>query len=78
MKKIFSLLLTLSLVFCLTPAAFADATQTEYNWTDVGSAVLDYFGDDSNICKIDEVDAASYGATNPLTRSIALGLAVTL
>jgi TonB-linked SusC/RagA family outer membrane protein len=27
---------------------------------------------------IDEVDAASYGATNPLTRSIALGLAVTL
>ena len=30
------------------------------------------------IDKIDEVDAASYGATNPLTRSIALGLAVTL
>lgn len=27
---------------------------------------------------IDEVDAASYGATSPLTRSIALGLAVTL
>ena len=27
---------------------------------------------------IDEVDAASYGATNPLTRSVALGLAVTL
>ena len=57
MKKIFSLLLALSLVFCLTSAAFADATQTEYNWTDVGSTVLDFFGDDSNICKIDEVDA---------------------
>lgn len=28
--------------------------------------------------KIDNVDAASYGATNPLTRSIALGLAVTM
>ena len=57
MKKVLSLLLTVMLVFSFSSAVFADSGATEYNWADVGSAVLDYFGTDGNICKIDEVDA---------------------
>ena len=58
MKKLLSLLLTVSFILCLSSHAFSDTSETEYNWSEVQSVVQEVFSENSKFFLIEEIESS--------------------